>query len=221
MLTNQQIFDHIQESCANRGLEPGVNEALLIASHSLMEVIDKSGADYSLHYLTVALDSTHSDIKKQIGILHDVVEDTDWTIEDLQALGFDKRVINGVKAMTRDEENNENYFSFIERCSQDPYAIDIKLNDLRHNLDQSRNTAIIGEYDAERIKKYNVSYQYLLAVKKGKIKAGTPVNEWASEFFANDPNYGTLKSVFEREGWNLFEPRQTSRTRKNRGLTPN
>ena len=49
--------------------------------------------------------------------------------------------------MTRDEENNEDYFSFIERCSQDPYAIDVKLADLRHNLDQSRNNFIPSEKD--------------------------------------------------------------------------
>ena len=81
MTTKQETFNRIQESCHRRGVTPGVNEAMRIASDSLMEEVDKTGTDYSLHWTTVAFDSTHSHIKKQIGILHDVVEDTDWTIE--------------------------------------------------------------------------------------------------------------------------------------------
>jgi len=216
MLTKQQIFDHIKESCAQRDTKPGINEAMSIASHSLMEEVDKTGTDYALHWTTVAFDSTHSHIKKQIGILHDVIEDTDWTIEDLEALGFDERVIRGVKAMTRDEENNEDYFSFIERCSQDPYAIDVKLADLRHNLDQSRNNFIPNEKDLMRIQKYIVSYQYLVAVKQRKIEAGSPVEDFAASFFEKDRNYDLLTPVFEKEGRTLAK---SDLSKKFSGLT--
>lgn len=217
MVTKQDLIQHIRTSCKNRGIDAGLNEAMLIASHSLMEARDKTGTDYAIHWTTVAFDSTESHIKKQIGILHDVIEDTDWTIKDLEELGFDKRVIDGVKAMTRDEENNEDYFSFIERCSKDPYAIDVKLADLRHNLSQSRNNFIPSEIDLMRIQKYIVSYQYLVAIKQGKIRAGDAVNEFASEFFANDRNYELLGAVFEKEGRYLFKP---SPSKKFGGLTP-
>ena len=215
-LTKQQIINEINLSCNDRDIRPGLNEAMLIASHSLLEARDKTDADYALHWTTVAFDGTNSHIKQQIGILHDVVEDTDWTIEDLIALGFDKRVIDGVQAMTRDEENNEDYFSFIERCSKDPYAIDVKLADLGDNLDQSRNSFIPDEKDLMRIQKYIVSYRYLVTVKQGKIAAGSPVNEFASEFFANDKNDHLLQPVFEKEGWHLFQPKPSQ---KFRGLT--
>jgi (p)ppGpp synthase/HD superfamily hydrolase len=217
MINKKQIIEHIAESCAKRNIKPGINEAIYIASYALMDVIDKSGEDYSLHWLKVALDSTRSSIKIQIGILHDVIEDTDWTLDDLRQLGFDERVISGVHAMTRDEQNDESYFSFIERCSKDPYAIDVKLNDLRHNLDQSRNTAIVSERDLERIKKYNVSYQYLLAIKSKRIQHGTTVENFAAEFFARDKNYQGLTSVFNREGRTLLPPIETKVTRKIRG----
>ena len=203
-LTKDDIIDHIEHSCDARGIKPGLNEAMLIASFSLMEARDKTGTDYAIHWTKVAFDSTESHIKKQIGILHDVLEDTDFTREDLEALGFDKRVINGVMAMTRDEENNEDYFTFIERCSKDPYAIDVKLKDLAHNLSQSRNNFIPGENDLMRIQKYNVAYQYLVAVKQGNIKAGSPVEVFAAQFFANDKNYELLKPVFEKEGRKLL-----------------
>jgi (p)ppGpp synthase/HD superfamily hydrolase len=218
MLTKQQIFDHIQESCANRNVNPGINEAMAIASLSLMEEVDKTGKDYAVHWVTVAFDGTDSWVKQQIGILHDVIEDTDWTIQDLEKLGFDKRVISGVQAMTRDEEKNEDYFSFIERCSQDPYGIDVKLKDLKHNQSKSRNNFIPGERDYLRETKYIVSYQYLVAVKQGKIEAGSPVEDFASSFFANDKNYDLLKPVFEKEGRTL---QKHNISRKFSGLTPN
>ena len=150
--------------------------------------------------------------------MHDVIEDTDWRIEDLEELGFDQRVIDGVKAMTRNEENNEDYFSFIERCSKDPYAIDVKLADLRHNLSQSRNNFIPGTHDLMRIQKYIVSYQYLVAVKQGSIQAGYPVETFAKDFFKDDKNFNALCAVFEKEGRVLMQ-RLTSAIEFG-GLTP-
>lgn len=200
MITKEKTFQEIQESCKRRGIKPGLNEAMKIASDSLMEARDKTGSDYAMHWVHVAFDGTDSHIKKQIGILHDVLEDTDWTREDLEALGFDKRVIDGVIAMTRDEKNNEDYFSFVERCSKDPYAIDVKLKDLKHNLMQHRNNFIAGPHDLMRIQKYTVAYQYLVSVKQGKIEAGSSVEIFAATFFANDKNYDLLKPVFKKEG---------------------
>ena len=215
-LTKYQIKQEILATL-KAGQKPGINEAMLITSHSLLEARDKTGAPYALHWTTVAFDGTHSDIKRQIGILHDVIEDTDWTIEDLEELGFDPRVIRGVKAMTRDEENNEDYFSFIERCSHDSYGLDVKLNDLRHNLDQSRNNFIPGPNDLMRIQKYILSYQYLVSVKQGDIKPGTPIEEFAAKFFADDKNYDLLGAVMAKEGRQLLPPNRPPQAKQKFG----
>lgn len=211
-LTKQQIIDDIKANLAETGQKPWVSEANYIASRAFLGVKDKSGKDYAIHWLTVAFDGTNSDIKRQIGLLHDLLEDTDWTADDLRDLGFDERVVQGVIAMTRDEEN-ESYFDFIERCAKDPYAIDVKLKDLRHNLDGTRYTTTMTERDVYRTNKYIISYNYLVAVKQGKIQPGSPVEDFVASH--KELNTKAAQYVLNHEG------RQLPKTfKKGRGLTP-
>lgn len=179
-LTKQQIITHIKTSLSARNEKPGVNEAAFITSFAMLDKRDKSGDHYALHWANVAFDGPKSDVERQIAILHDLLEDTDWTEDDLREVGFSERVINGVVAMTRDEDN-ESYFDFIERCSKNPDALRVKLSDLRHNMDQSRNKFTIGERDMNRINRYAVSYQYLKAVEERLIKAGSPIEKFVIE----------------------------------------
>ena len=72
-----------------------------------------------------------------------------------------------------------------------------------------------------RIQKYIVSYQYLVAVKQGKIEAGSPVEDFACKFFADDKNYSLLYPVFEKEGRTLLQPRKKGPSKEFGGLTPN
>lgn len=206
MLTKKDIFNHVAQSCEKRGIAPGFNEAVFIAGYSLMEERDKADADYAHHWIQVGTTDTKSNIKKQIGILHDVVEDTNWTLDDLRALGFDERVVNGVDAMTRREDENESYFTFIERCSQDPYAIDVKLKDLEHNMSQQRNDYGLGAKDLMRLNKYIISSQYLIAIKRGDIEAGSPVETFVAEKFGQDENLDNLKAVLGKEGRTYPQP---------------
>lgn len=200
MLSKVDMFNHVAQSCETRGVKPGFNEAVFIASHALLDARDKADADYAHHWIEVGMGKTQSHVKKQIGILHDVVEDSDWTLDDLLALGFDERVVSGVDAMTRREDENETYFTFIERCSQGPYAIDVKLADLKHNMSQQRNDYGLGEKDLMRLNKYIISSQYLIAVKRGDVEAGAPVEEFVAQKFSEDKNLGNLKAVLVKEG---------------------
>lgn len=176
-LTKQQIINHLKDSLTARNEQPGVNEAIFITSFAMLEARDKSGDHYGLHWSGVAFDVPKSDVERQIAILHDLLEDTDWTDNDLREVGFSERVIAGVVTMTRDEEN-ESYFDFIERCSKNPDALHVKLSDLRNNMDQSRNKFTIGERDMNRINRYALSYQYLKAVEEGMIVAGLPIEDF-------------------------------------------
>lgn len=219
-LTKQQIIDHVKLDCEERGIKPDFSHAWFIVSFAFLGHKDKSGKDYLEHLRNVAFHNTGSFIKQQIGILHDLIEDRDWTLDDLRDMGFDERVVTGVEAMTRDEANNESYFEFVERCSLHEYAIDVKINDLTHNQNNARNTSVIGAYETMRSNKYMISMQYLIAVKKGDIKAGSPVEEFAAKFLKDDPNYEAMRPVFEREGRTLpVQPKPTAK-RDFSGLKP-
>lgn len=147
-----------------------------LAVNGLIGQTDKSGDAYSHHMINVSRHNTDSEAKMIIGILHDLIEDSDWELEDLAEIGFSQRILNGIDGVTHRE--GEKYFDSIERCSFIPDSIDVKLKDNRHNLDGSRNNWLPSEKDRERQAKYLVTRHYLIDVKKGAIAPGTPVFEW-------------------------------------------
>jgi|GEM_PF-335148 len=201
-LTKEQIIAHIEESLKARNEKPGVNEAALISSFAMLDKRDKSGDHYALHWAGVAFDGPKSDIERQIAILHDVLEDTDWTEDNLREIGFSKRVIAGVVSMTRNEEKNESYFDFIERCSRNTDALRVKKSDLRNNMDQSRNTFSITQRDVNRINRYIVSYQYLKAVEEGIVKAGSPIEKFIVQY-PSKMKSDILRALFADQGRKL------------------
>ena len=111
--------------------------ALRIAAQAHCGQVDKKGEPYILHPIRVMLAGSTMD-ERIVGILHDVVEDTHITLEDLEEEGFDDVVINGVHALTRDPQH-ETYSEFIDRIIRaGRLAITVKLNDMRDNLDPKR-----------------------------------------------------------------------------------
>ncbi len=111
---------------------------------------DRSGVPYIFHPYQVA-QQAKDEISCAAALLHDVVEDTDTTLDDLIAEGFPPRVTELVDLLTRRE--NENYFDYIRRLAKDPDAVKIKLADLAHNSDTSRLDSIT-EADLNRLEKY-------------------------------------------------------------------
>lgn len=96
---------------------------------------DKGGNDYILHPCAVA-NMLESDIDKAVAYLHDVVEDTEITIDDLKELDFPDIIINAVDAITK--RKNETYDAYIERVAKNNIAKKVKLADIKHNLDITR-----------------------------------------------------------------------------------
>jgi len=154
----------------------GFNLATTIASTALLGQVDKAGADYAHHFIAVSKKDTSSETKQIIAVLHDVVEDSDWTIQDLRDVGFSERIVAGVDAMTK--RDGEAYFNFIERCSLNPDALDVKIKDLDHNLSLSRNDFLMTQKDLERINKYILSYNYLVHIKRGLVTPGANFSDW-------------------------------------------
>ena len=151
---------------------PDYDLAVLIAVNALIGQTCKAGKAYAHHLIAVSRDNTDSERKMIIGMLHDLVEDSDWTLDDLREIGFSRKVIDGVDGVTH--RDGEKYFDSIERCSLNKDSIDIKLKDNRHNLDSSRNNWL----PQERQSKYIITRQYLVSIKSGDTVPGTPIFEW-------------------------------------------
>lgn len=100
--------------------------------------------------------------EKIVGILHDVIEDTDWTFEALENEGFSIEVIAALRCVTKLSED-EDYDSFTERVAQNPLAVAVKINDLLDNLDVTRYQSL-GEKDLARLNKYLKAYRRLKTV---------------------------------------------------------
>lgn len=183
-----------------------MNMALFLTAGAMIRVKQFNNEDYLEHPIIVGISRTDSYTKKIIGILHDLVEDTDWTLHDLSYIGFSDRIVRGVDAVTA--RDGEKYFDFIMRCGLNTDAIDVKLSDLKHNSDLTRSVRlhdIENERDVTFLEKqrqvYPLSYSYLVAIKKGDITPGTSVQNFMKKY-SNWRDYRLL------ERWGTYKPEQ-------------
>lgn len=134
-----------------------LESALKIAIKAHEGQTDKAGKAYILHPLRIA--SSCSTIETQIvALLHDVVEDSSITLEDLKISGFPDTIIDAIDSVTR--RRNESYMDFVCRCSKNPIGKVVKLLDLDDNMNIKRLSEI-SEADIKRLNKYKVAYDYL------------------------------------------------------------
>jgi len=118
---------------------------------------DRAGKTYILHPLRVMM-KLESEVEMIVAVLHDVVEDSHWTIEDLRKEGFPKKVLQAVDSLTRRE--GEDYFDFIKRVKEYDLARKIKLADLEDNMDIRRLKELTPE-DFELLSKYHKAWKEL------------------------------------------------------------
>lgn len=114
-----------------------VANALKIATKAHKGQIDKAGVPYIEHPKKVA-SFVHTPIEKVVALLHDVVEDTDYTFKDLQNEGVPAEAIEALRLLTHNE--NTDYIDYIDSIikSENKLAITVKMADLKHNMDISR-----------------------------------------------------------------------------------
>ncbi len=124
--------------------------ALKLCFEAHKHQIDKSGMPYVFHPFHLAEQMTTEETVIT-ALLHDVVEDTAYTLEDLRNMGFSENVLQAISLLTHDE--NTEYFSYIEKIRENPIAKTVKLADLRHNSDLSRLDTI-DEKALKRCEKY-------------------------------------------------------------------
>ena len=136
-----------------------LERAIEIATEAHKGQYDKAGNDYIGHPLRV-MEMGKTENEKIVGVLHDVIEDTDWTFEALAAEGFSEEVIAALRCVTKLSEN-ENYDDFIERVKKNPLAVAVKINDLSDNMD-IRRLPYLSDKDVKRLKKYLKAYKRLI-----------------------------------------------------------
>ena len=145
-----------------------VEETLRIALEAHEGQKDLDGRPAVLHPIAVGLMGSN-DAETKIGFLHDVVEDSDLTLDELRGRGVDEDVLAALRLLTH--AKTEDYFDYVRRiaASGNTMAIHVKINDLRHNLERGLRTYAQAVEDgdkekAERLARINDKHRKALCL---------------------------------------------------------
>lgn len=139
-----------------------LGRAIAIAAKEFEKVTDKGGNPYILHCLWVMNAVRHLGENHMIvAILHDLVEDTNWTIQGLRMEGFSEDILYSIDTITK--KPKQLYMDYIEGIALNPMAREVKLRDLEHNSKITRLKDVTRK-DKERMFKYHQAYTYLKSV---------------------------------------------------------
>ena len=135
-----------------------LDKAIGLASKAHAGQRDKAGQPYILHPLRLML-RFQEEIERIVAVLHDVVEDSEVTLDDLRELGFSEQVIGAIDCLSR--RVGESYDEFLLRVASNELARKIKIEDLKDNLDLTR-VAALSDKDLARVAKYHKALIALL-----------------------------------------------------------
>src|ERR1700744_1364229 len=132
--------------------------AIKIAATEFLHIVDKGGNPYIMHCIRVMNNVDQDDEElMQIAVLHDVIEDTNCTIQHLRIVGFSERVLIALSLLTHNPD--EDYDSYIKRIALNKDATAVKLADLKDNSDITRLKGL-RKKDFDRMEKYHRAYTY-------------------------------------------------------------
>ena len=132
-------------------------KAYMIADRAHKGQVDKAGEPYILHPLYV-MSKMHTEEEAIVAILHDVIEDTACTLDDLRKAGFSENVLESLRLLTHDPKAQ--YMNYIMKIKDNPIARNVKIADLKHNMDLTR-IPHPAKKDYERVEKYKAALQIL------------------------------------------------------------
>lgn len=137
-----------------------IDDALELVAANFRGVTDKDGEPYVMHCLRVMM-GVDSDDARLVALMHDLVEDTPVTIEDLRQRGFSDAVLDALDLVTHKDEDS--YADYVVRLKANPIAREVKLSDLRDNAGLTRvlYREELRDRDTKRIQRYVLSYQFL------------------------------------------------------------
>jgi (p)ppGpp synthase/HD superfamily hydrolase len=134
-----------------------LEDAIAFAAKAHKGATRRTGQPYILHPLRVMLRVETSD-EQLAAILHDVVEDTKYTLDDLRKMGVSEEIVAAVDHLSRRE--GESYEDFVERTAENKLATTVKLADLQDNMDLSLLPEVTDK-DLKRQEKYKNAYTRL------------------------------------------------------------
>lgn len=139
-----------------------LERAIEIAIGAHKGQLDKSNSPYIRHVMRV-MEKMTTDEEKIVAVLHDVVEDSSWTFQQLIEEGFSGRIITALKCITK-QSDEEDYEKFIERVATNSLATSVKIADLTDNMDIRRYKQLTTT-EFSRITKYLKAYHKLIEVQ--------------------------------------------------------
>ncbi len=134
-----------------------IETSLQIALRAYAGKVDKAGREYILHPLRV-MAKMRSELEMSAALLHDVLEDSEITAEELLAEGIPAEVVEAVQHLTKHE--NEDYIDFVARARKNRIAAAVKLADIEDNIDVLRLSSL-DETDLARVRKYHSAWRLL------------------------------------------------------------
>lgn len=136
-----------------------LEKAIAVALQAHEGILDKSGKPYILHplHLMMQMDTEEAQIT---AVLHDVVEDSAFTLVDLAEMGFPPVVVDALDLLTHDGRH-QSYADYIAAINGNELARQVKLADLTHNMDSRRLPTPLSERDWERLQQYRQAWQTL------------------------------------------------------------
>ena len=137
------------------------NKAMRICFDAHKDQVDKSGLPYVFHPFHLA-EQMETEETVTVALLHEVVEDSSYTLEALEQEGFPPKILEAVHLMTH--QDGVPYMEYVQALAQNPIARKVKLADLTHNSDPSR-LAVVDEFAKRRMERYSEAMAYLKALE--------------------------------------------------------
>lgn len=134
-------------------------KALRISFEAHKNQTDKSGMPYVYHPFHLA-EQMDDELSTCVALLHDVVEDTDITLDELRSRGFPDEVTEALSLMTHSDDVP--YLDYVRAMKDNPIARKVKLADLAHNSDLTR----LDEIDEKAIERVNNYKQAILILQR-------------------------------------------------------
>ncbi|MDB4868432.1 MAG: bifunctional (p)ppGpp synthetase/guanosine-3,5-bis(diphosphate) 3-pyrophosphohydrolase [Cohnella sp.] len=135
-----------------------LTQAIILAAKHHDGQTDKSGNPYIFHPMRLMLRALQEE-EQIVAVLHDTIEDTSLTLDDLRKEGFKETIVEAVDSLSR--RKKESYEEFILRIKQNPLARRVKVLDLQDNTDLTRSKKTT-EKDRKRLEKYSKALDVLL-----------------------------------------------------------
>ena len=136
---------------------PTLEKAIALAVKAHSGQVDKAGQVYILHPLRVMF-AVEGEITRIVAVLHDVVEDSDTSFDDLREMGYSEDIVSALECLTR--RDDETYMAFVQRASVNSIARQVKLADIEDNMDIRRLTKLTDK-DQERLNRYRKAWEFL------------------------------------------------------------